>query len=278
MGIKDILVYIDRMTDYNVPLQAAIKMAEFHDAQVIGLNDVTSFEIPSYLESDIPKDLKERHAAELNEHVAKVASDFENQTKTAGVSSKWRSLQGEAENLLSEHGRYVDLIVMGQYYEEELIGKPRDETPDHVVLSSGRPVLVIPQHYKGSEIGKRVMVCWDGGQAATRALHDAMPILHKADHIFVVIVRNSKNNEGAVPLPETDITHYLARHDIKAEVYESTSTELSIGDQLFARAADQDADLLIAGAYGHSRWKELILGGVTRQLLESMPAPVLMSH
>ena len=278
MVIKDILVHIGRKNGADAPLQAAIQMAKSHDARLIGLNDVASFNVPSYIESDIPTYLKERHSAELREQVAKAAANFDRMTKAAGVLSEWRSLQGEPENLLSDHGRYADLIVLGQHFEEEIIGKSRIETPDHVVLSSGRPVLVVPQLYSGSEIGKRVMVCWDGGQAATRALHDAMPILDKADYVSVLIVRNSHNNDGAAKLSETAILDHLARHDIQAEVYESTNPDLSIGDQIFTRAVDMDSDLLVAGAYGHSRWKELILGGVTRQLLESMPAPVLMSH
>lgn len=275
MAIKDILVHMDDTQSCKGRLDAAIQVARTHGAHLIGLYAKPHNEIPGYMDVQIPADLLQMQEERLAAAAASVEKTFESTTKAAVISAEWRCETGNASVLLTDQGRYVDLIVVGQHNIDNSLSGPSDGIADNVVLSSGRPVLVIPINYAGTDIGKRVMVGWDEGQMATRALHDSLPFLAKAEKVSVMVV-NPKDDGGN--LPGIDVAHHLARHNIQVEADHSTSDELSIGDQLLSRAADMGADLIVSGAYGHSRWKELVLGGVTRQLLETMPVPVLMSH
>jgi len=196
----------------------------------------------------------------------------------AGVTSEWRCLKGNAVDLIIDHGHYADLIIVGQHDPDTSIGPAMDELPDQVIMASGRPVLIIPRNFSGGDIGTKVMVGWDRGQRATRAIHDAMPLLQKADEVSVLIVNSDADPKQPGNLPAVDIAHHLARHHVKVEADHITSSDMGAGDQLLSRAADMGANLLVTGAYGHARWRELVLGGVTRQLLDTMPMPLLMSH
>ncbi len=275
MAIKDILVHMDDTAGCPARLNAAIQVARNHDAHLIGLYALPRNEIPGYMDVQIPADLLQMQADRLAAVAAKVEDTFEKATKAAGTSAEWRCVTGNGAVLLTDHGRYVDLIIVGQHDTGNTLGGTEDEVADYVVLSAGRPVLVIPNNFAGADIGKRIMVGWDEGQMATRALHDSLPFLEKAEQVSVMVV-NPKEDGGN--MPGVDVAHHLARHNIQVKADHSTSDDLNIGDQILSRAADMGADLIVSGAYGHSRWKELVLGGVTRQLLETMPVPVLMSH
>lgn len=278
MAIQDILVHMDDSKSCRARLDAAIQIATTHDAHLIGLYAIPYFQIPGYMDAQMPADIIEMQEQRLAAAAVQVENIFQKETKKSGTSAEWRSLKGDAAEALTDQGRYTDLIIVGQNSHEDMIGNTRDEIADYVVLSAGRPVLIIPNNYQGQAIGKRVMLGWDGGQMAARALHDALPILEKSDMVSVMIIdKDSEANKGGNS-PGIDVAHHLARHGIKAEADHITNADMGPGDQLLTRAADMGADLLVTGAYGHSRWKELIMGGVTRQLLDTMPVPVLMSH
>ena len=122
------------------------------------------------------------------------------------------------------------------------------------------------------------MVAWDASRLATRAVNDALPILRKASKVHLLAINPEGGREGHGDVPGADIGLHLARHGVKAEASSIHAEDLEAGDALLSRAADFGADLIVMGAYGHSRWRELVLGGVTRHLLNHMTAPVFMSH
>jgi nucleotide-binding universal stress UspA family protein len=150
--------------------------------------------------------------------------------------------------------------------------------PDRMILSLGRPVLVIPNVGEYPVIGERIMVAWDGSRFATRAVNDAIPFMSSAKHVSVITVNFECNDERQCELPGADICLHLARHGIKAEAGHISAHDSDEGDALLSQAANQGADLLVMGAYGHARWREIVLGGVTRHMLQHMTIPVLMSH
>jgi nucleotide-binding universal stress UspA family protein len=143
-------------------------------------------------------------------------------------------------------------------------------------------VLFIPYTGVFPTLGANIMVAWNGSRESARAVQDAMPFLQRAEKVTVVRLNESKSEPGASSvnrIPGADIAFFLARHDVKAEVAALDGVnDVPMGDMLISRASDLDADLIVMGAYGHSRWQELVMGGATRTLLESMPIPVLMSH
>jgi nucleotide-binding universal stress UspA family protein len=164
-------------------------------------------------------------------------------------------------------------------------GQPTDQDTgdlrglaDELALSAGRPVLFVPYAGRFPSLGKRVLVAWDTGREAARAVSDALPLLQRAESVEVTAFDPERGRRGHGQEPGADVGLYLARHGIKVQAARQSGAGFEVGAQILSRAADQGADLIVMGAYGHSRMRELVLGGVTRTILESMTVPVLMSH
>lgn len=278
MALRDILVHMDDHESCKARLAAAVGIATKHNAHLTGLFVMPSAAIPGYMDVQIPLDLIQMHEDRMKEIAQSVEKLFEQATQSSDLSSEWRCLQGYAPDIIADHGHYSDLIVIGQHDPAVNLGARNDEIPDHVVLSSGRPVLIVPNNFSGGEIGNRVLVGWDRGQMATRALHDALPVLQKADAVSIMMVNPKPRPGDSGHSPGADVARHLARHGVSVEADHIVNEKISICDQLLSRAADMGADLIVSGAYGHSRWREIMLGGVTRELLDTMPYPLLMSH
>jgi nucleotide-binding universal stress UspA family protein len=139
---------------------------------------------------------------------------------------------------------------------------------------------MVPYTGKFQTIGKNILVAWNGGREATRALTDSIPLLREAEHVRLMVFNPPRNGDGngKERLPGADIALYLARHGVNVEVSVQSSEDVDVGNQILSRVADLGIDLVVMGAYGHSRLREMVLGGVTRTVIESMTAPVLMSH
>lgn len=147
-------------------------------------------------------------------------------------------------------------------------------TPEDVALGSGGPVLIVPEGWSPGPVGERVLVAWDGSAEAARALKGALPILARAAEIDVVIVdRDPAVHEAEITVPE-----YLSRHGCKARARRVSSVDRPVGEVLLREAQQLGADMIVMGLYGHSRLREAILGGASRQLLQQARVPLLMSH
>ena len=182
---------------------------------------------------------------------------------------------GEGGDLVAL-ARTVDLVVFGQSSGDYRL--PTGFGTGDLLLASGRPMLIVPYAGQFAGVGRRVLVAWDGTREATRAVHDALPLLGKAEAVTVIIVRaNEAGFERDGPLLERMVRH-LQRHGIPARGQEAPRGGLAVSDVLLSRAADLDVDLIVAGAYHHSQLREALLGGVSRDLLAHMTVPVLMSH
>jgi nucleotide-binding universal stress UspA family protein len=182
---------------------------------------------------------------------------------------------GEAAELVAL-AKTVDLVVYGQASRD--YRAPSGFRPEDIVIACGRPMLVTPYAGNIAAIGRRVLVAWDATREATRALHDALPLLEKAEAVTVMTVR-AREAHFERDRPGLDrIVRHLERHGIAAHAEETLQGDLPVSDVLLSRAADLDADMIVAGAYHHSQFREALLGGVSRELLEHMTVPVLMSH
>ena len=166
------------------------------------------------------------------------------------------------------------LSVVAQDEPDSMPG--RDMVIEAALFQSGRPVVVVPYIQKQGLKLDRVSVCWDGSRNAARAVADAMPILQKAKTVEVVVVigAHGKSRE----LPGADIAQHLARHNLKVELSELVADDIDVPNTILSHAADVGTDFIVMGGYGHSRWREFVLGGATRAMLSSMTVPVLMSH
>ena len=187
------------------------------------------------------------------------------------------SLDIDVARVIALHARHADLVVLGQPDPESTVTGHR-QTLEEIVLSAGRPALVVPYIGPAKTLGERVVVAWDAGREAARAVNDALPILRRAKAVTVLSINPRPGIDGHGEEPGADLAVHLARHGVKVEVQHSKGEEIGVGNAILSRLADRGADLLVMGAYGHSRLRELVLGGATRRILQNMTVPTLMSH
>jgi nucleotide-binding universal stress UspA family protein len=281
MSYKDLLVVLDSEAPARRRIDLAAALAERFGAHLVGLYPLPIPEAPRHFGYYDPA-LLDPFFAELRERARETADKlrevFEHVTSLRGLSAEWRVIAEGPEADPALHARYVDLTILGQLDpdrgETEMI-RPR---PEQVTLASGRPILVVPYAGRFETVGRRVLIGWNATREAARAVNDAMPLLAAAEAVTVLAIDPREGPDGHGELPGADISLHLARHGVKAEIERTVSADLPVGDVLLSRAADLGADLLVMGAYGHSRARELLLGGATRSLLRSMTVPVLMSH
>lgn len=174
------------------------------------------------------------------------------------------------------HARRADLVVVGQHEAGSDSGVPPD-LPQQVLIHGARPVLVLPYAGAPATPGSRVLVAWDGGREAARAIADALPFLHRAAAVQLAVFESAGETRAPALPPGADILPWLSRHGIAAEAVR-VPTPIDTGNALLSHAADFGAELIVMGGYGHSRFRETVLGGVTRTVLRQMTVPVLMSH
>ena len=170
----------------------------------------------------------------------------------------------------------ADLVVLGQTSDDYRL--PSGFRPADVVVDSGRPVLVVPYAGEFDAIGRRVLIAWDGSREAARAVHDALPLIAKAE-LAVVAGVSMREAQAERAHPSLDrIVRHLGRHGIQARLEDMVASGVPVAELLLSRAADIDADLIVAGAYHHSQFREALIGGVSRGLLDHATVPVLMAH
>ena len=277
MALKDILVHIDNSRACAGRLQAAMEIAERHGAHLTGLYVLPRFELPPHLESEVSVDLMAVQMEAANKQAAAAEAGFRRAVEHSNVGAEWRSVEGGLSRNLNLHARYVDLVVLGQSDPEDPKCISRG-LADRVVLQSGRPVLVVPYIGARAPIGGRITVAWNASREAVRAVGDALPFLETAQSVEVLAINPLGGMQGDGDVPGADICLHLARHGVKATAESMQSADMSAGDVLLSRVSDRGSDLLVMGAYGHSRFRELVLGGATEHLLKHMTVPVLMSH
>ena len=276
MTYKTILVHLDSGKRCPARLELGIRLAKNFDAHLIGLHALTVVRLPSYASVEGGPRIAEEQRRRAVEYAAEAAKAFRQAVDRGGVpGAEWRSSFDDALAAVTLHARYADLVLIGQPESGDDSGV--DPGLAHrLVLAAGRPVLVMPYAGEFGTVGKRVLLAWNASREATRATTDALPFLQAADQVIVSPVKPGRAAHGDTP--GADIGLYLTRHGVPVEVAAIEGAELDAGNALLSRAADLSIDLIVMGAYGHSRVSELILGGVTRTMLQSMTVPVLMSH
>jgi nucleotide-binding universal stress UspA family protein len=280
MSYKSILVSLNDPDRFKQLIEIACSVAQKSDAHVIGL-----FVIPTLQTYPVPgayvmPEMIESHQTLFNKRAEQALAVFDEVTLRHGVRSEHRLVQGKAftvANAVIEHARQTDLVVIAQFNPDDQTGIELDFV-DNVVMECGRPVLVVPHTCHVSSIGERIIVGWNATREAAHAVFDSLPLLVGAQSVRLIWVDAHKEGHRASDLPGTELAASLARHGVQVLVEPLATGGLQVDDVLLNCAADHNADLIVVGAYGHSRFREFVLGGVTRGLLEHMTVPVLMSH
>ena len=194
------------------------------------------------------------------------------------LTGDWVFREAESTESVTAAAALFDLVVIGQPNPDAEQGGSFGLRPEEVVLGGGRPVLIVPYAGSFAEIGRRVIIGWSRRREAVRAMHDAMPLLERAEAVTVIEVDPPAPVPGESVVLAENIAEGLVRRGIAATAESEASGGLAVDDALLSRAADLGADLLVMGAYGHSRLREYVLGGVSRGIFRQMTIPVLMAH
>ncbi len=186
----------------------------------------------------------------------------------------WTEVEAMSADAVLSRARYADLTVVAQPAPEESDAATDYDSPAEIVMGAGRPVLMVPYAGNFPDVGKRVLVAWSGTRESARALSDALPFLGDSSEVTVLTV-NPRDDTAAM---EADLKRWLGQHGINGKTRAAHTQDIEVGDVLLSAAADLSADLIVMGAYGRSRLRELVLGGATHSIFRHMTAPVLMSH
>jgi nucleotide-binding universal stress UspA family protein len=279
MALKDILVHLDGTPASSARLDIAADLAARHGAHIIGLF-VAEIALPPGIIGDpgggVAMMLLDQMRETLLADGATVRAAFEARVRRDGLSGEWRMVEGLGTEIVPLHARYADLAVLGQQDPE---GPPNTGAIlETTLFGSGRAVLAVPYVGGFSRVGQHPLIAWNASREAARAAAEALPILQAADQVTVLAVNPRRGISAHGEEPAADIALHLARHGVKAVAEQMIAPEIGDDDALLNAAAEKNADLLVMGAYGHSRLRELVTGGVTRTILRSMTLPVLMSH
>lgn len=272
MSIKTILLHLADDPRNAARIAAAIALAARHDAHLVGLYTVSPLIVPGYIGAELPAQVYADFEADAESKAAEAEQAFNEAVRKEGTSSEWRKERGFARDILSAHAYYADVVVVGQPARGDEVPKGGEGLPGDLALACGRPILAVPCVGSYPSIGRKILLAWNGSREAARATADAMPLLTTADEILVVTA-NLRNTT-----PAMDIATHLARHGIKVETKNVQIDDISIGDILINTAGESGSDLIVMGAYGHTRLNELVFGGATRHILKHMTVPVMMSH
>ncbi|WP_426107669.1 universal stress protein [Massilia sp. TSP1-1-2] len=285
MAFPTILVHVDNGARAGERIRLASELAARADGHLIG---AAATGVSRFLYHSMP--------AEQNDPTLALHLDFlreQARTALAAFSAQCadlrhgayeaRVIDDEAGAGISLLARAADLIVLGQ--AEPQAKANLADLPVHVVTNSGRPVLIVPFAGHHATVGRRILVSWDGGREAARALQLALPLCKDADSITIAVFEVAADEHKAADALVADPRPWLARHGVKAALavhaldhQRRLNRRHEVGERLLSLAADTGADLLVMGAYGHSRFRESILGGVTKTVMEAMTLPVLMAH
>lgn len=279
MSLKDILVHFDAGPHAATRLAVAVDLARRQHAHLIGLYVAIPVSAPDALPSGVDNVLLETWSQRFREQneleMQTVESSFTEALRREGLTGEWRAAEGPLPETVALHTRYADLAIIGQSNPDRPETAVFNEIIEEVLFNSGRPVLMVPYAGTFEAIGRRVLIGWKSTAESARALNDAIPLMRGAEQI-TIMTSDPANGDGDEPV--ADIALHLARHGLNVLATHTISDGLRGDDILLNQASDIGADLLVMGAYGHSRLRERMLGGVTRGILQSATVPVLLSR
>lgn len=275
--IKDIVVNLTPGTENDPARRYAISLAEAFDAHVTGVAFAYDPAWPPSITDMVGGDIVSSLIEETRAKARKVAESFEAAAAVSNLSVQTltpeASLASAAETF-ANLARTYDLVVLKQSESDEDVTS--QTLIEAALFNSGRPVLIVPYIQKDGFSIKRVLVCWDGSRAAARAVADSLPLIARANNVQVLTVVTGKFDENDVS--GADIAEHLARYKLRTELARLPAADIDVASAILSHATDVNADLIVMGGFAHSRLRELVLGGATRSILQSMTVPTLMSH
>lgn len=294
MSYKTVLAHIDDAASAQNRIAVAASLALASDGHLIGaaMTGISRFLYQNGLpDQDDPNLLL--HLNLLRQRASAALSSFDRDVNALGLTSfERRVVDDEAGGGISALARCADLVVIGQYDPAQPGNAVMSDFPAYVIMHAGKPVLLLPHVRPSPEAieaatawpPRHILISWNGSKEAANAISGALPLLQQADRVTLAVFDVAQQYPVAGERPGVNLQQFLARHGVQALIVVRVTEKQSfrhandIGEALLSLASQEGADLLVMGAYGHSRFRETILGGVTRTVLQHMTLPVLMAH
>ena len=280
MSFKTILVHLDHSERSAARAALAARWARAHESHLVGLvpTGLRDGVIPADAVATGMTDFIAESADYLRRRAEAISREFrESIAATGALSYEVRLVEGATIDAVVQHGHASDLVVLGQDDASSATDLSVHGLAGHVLMEVGRPVLIVPSAGQFEGVARNAVVAWNGSRESAVALHAALPALRCASRVTLVSFRHPNEEDDDRKPSVADMLQFLSRHGIHA-TFERNITDIDVADALLSRVSDLGADLLVMGGYGHSRLRELVLGGVTRQILAKMTVPVLMAH
>jgi nucleotide-binding universal stress UspA family protein len=285
MALHDILVVLDGTSRDEATLGVAAWLARRHDAHLTGFCPLEllypaslGLAISGYGELPLLEETIGQLTAEAEKSAALIETTFRERLRRDDLRGDWQVAHGYATQAVSRRSRTADLLVISQTDARHPLPVNANGLIEDVLIGSGRPMLLVPYAGRFETVGANVLIGWSGTREAARAVHDALPLMTRESVVTILTVEQSNDASGPMDIPGAELAEHLARHGVNVSSARTVADGISAGDAILSYAADAGADLLVMGGYGHSRARQMILGGVSRELLKHMTLPVLMSH
>jgi len=278
MAYRTILVHCDDTAQGERRLRYAERLAEAEQARIVGLWVSEPPPRAPYIETPFITDLARLHDDQQATRAATAREVFERVVGAPGVSGEWRMAVGDPRDALIAQLRYADLGIVGQFDREAPFPDHWRTVPQDVAMACGRPLIVVPFIGAPDTVAEHVLVAWNEGREATRAVSDALPLLSRAKRVTVLVVDPRPGRDGHGEEPGADVAAWLTRHGVSVTVQRDRASDTDIGELMLSRVSDLGIDLVVMGIFGHSRLREMVLGGVSRTMLASMAVPLLIAH
>jgi nucleotide-binding universal stress UspA family protein len=286
MKLRDLVVLLDGTGRDDAKLAVAVGLAKRHDAHLTGLCPLelllpadTSFALSGYPDLWALPEFARKVEGEARTRAALMEGPFRERLRREGVNGDWRLETGPLIHAITRRSRAADLVVVGQADPDHPLPPAGRTLVEDILMTAGRPLLLVPYAGTFETVGTTALIGWTPTRESARAVHDALPLLGSSANVTVLTVELPGTTSETDAAPTADIAEHLGRHGLTVTAARTVVSDgLPAADVLLDYAADIGADLLVVGGYGHSRTREMIMGGVTRDLLRHMTLPVLMSH
>lgn len=279
MSIKDIMVICDAGSANDYRVETTMQLAKIFNAHITGLH-LTPYPLPDKSSSGFSKviDYLATDKIEQTKDTADILkTKFEAKAKELNIPFEWKCIDGIDLQFIIDNARYVDFVVLPQGYSQFGEDDPQ-RIDDYLSIYMGRPTIVLPDIKRVFNLPKRILIAWDESQEAARAVHDAMSFLEFAENVQIVSVTDDPEEQKASIIYSDDLRKHLEHHGVSAEVINVEELAVGTGKTILQSAIEFDADLIVMGAYGEARLKQVVLGGVTRSLLKHTTIPLFLSH
>jgi nucleotide-binding universal stress UspA family protein len=284
MALKDLLVHVDSGERTLTRLRLAVDLAQRHGSRLTALfvEEWSSAQLDRRKAAELGlRSEPELHALDqgvadsIRQTQVRLQCELERLGRKHGVTTVWQSVAGEPSMVVPQYARQADLCIIGE-------DEPNDSyycVSEEILFVTGRPVLFVPRTGDFSSLGRHVAIAWNSSRAAARAVNDALPLIEHTEQTTLLCINSRDYMARHGALPPQQMREHLSRHAALVElVLIDDISSAAIADTLQSRARALGADLMVAGAFGHARLREKLLGGVTRDLLARMSLPLMMTH